>query len=117
MPNSKNVKISAGDSPAALDIMRKLDENPSMSQRDLAQELDISLGSVNYCLKALIDKGFVKAGNFSRSANKMGYMYLLTPKGLEEKTRLTYAFIKRKQAEYRQLKQEIEALQRELEHG
>jgi len=78
-----------------LKILKHIDSNPHVSQRELAEELGVSVGKVNYCLKALIDKGQVKAGNFKRSQNKMRHLYLLTPQGIEEKTRLTTSFLKR----------------------
>lgn len=85
-----------------------------MTQRELAEEMGISLGKANYCLKALIEKGWIKAGNFRRNTQKLRYAYLLTPKGVEEKARVTVAFLKRKQREYDELKQELEALQSEV---
>ena len=91
-------------------IMRILQENPDLTQRELADKLDMSVGGLNYCLNALIDKGLVKMQNFSRSKNKFGYVYLLTPKGISEKITLTSKFLERKQAEYEALKAEIEYL-------
>ena len=82
-----------------------------MNQREIAQNLGLSLGKVNFCLKAVIEKGWVKAGNFSRNPNKKAYVYLLTLKGLEEKAKLTFDFLERKQIEYKELKAEIEKLQ------
>ena len=93
--------------------MRMIDANPEISQREIAAELGISLGKTNYCLRALTEKGFVKARNFRRSTNKMRYIYQLTPKGLEHKARLTLAFLDRKQREYEALRREIEALSKE----
>jgi EPS-associated MarR family transcriptional regulator len=98
-----------------LKILKHIESNPHTSQRKLAEELGVSLGKVNYCLKALISKGFVKAGNFKRNANKRGYLYLLTPQGIEEKTKLTASFLKRKIAEHKQITKEIEQLKREAE--
>jgi EPS-associated MarR family transcriptional regulator len=95
-------------------ILKNLQQNPAMTQRELAEIMGISLGKANYCLKALVEKGWVKVGNFRRSQYKLGYAYLLTPGGLEEKTRVTVAFLKRKQREYDSLKQELELLQREV---
>lgn len=95
-------------------VLRILEEKPDISQRDLANELGISLGKVNYCLKALIDKGWVKARNFKNSNNKWAYAYLLTPSGVEQKARITANFLKRKLAEYEALKQEIELLKSEV---
>ncbi len=92
-------------------VMRSLAENPHLNQRALAKALGISLGSVNYCLQALIEKGLLKVNNFTTNPNKLNYTYLLTPKGLTEKASLTVRFLKRKQEEYAMLQQEIEALQ------
>jgi EPS-associated MarR family transcriptional regulator len=88
-----------------------LEEGPELTQREIAQKLGISLGGVNYCLRALIDIGHIKAGNFSKNPNKSMYLYLLTPQGVAEKTKLTAGFLKRKMAEYQALKQEIESIQ------
>lgn len=98
----------------ALRLMRLLQACPELSQRELAQQMGISLGGLNYCLNALIDKGFVKMVNFSRSKNKFKYVYLLTPQGIAEKVALTSRFLKRKMEEYDALKVEIEALQAEV---
>ncbi|MCF8006580.1 MAG: MarR family EPS-associated transcriptional regulator [Methylovulum sp.] len=98
-------------------VMRLLEENPDMTQRELAERLGVSVGGLNYCLKALIEKGWVKMHNFSHSKNKFGYMYLLTPIGMAEKTLLTSRFLKRKLEEYDALKTEIEALQTEIKSG
>jgi len=96
-------------------VMRRLAQNPHLNQRALAKELGISLGSVNYCLQALIEKGLLKVNSFSNNPNKLNYTYLLTPKGLTEKASLTVRFLKRKQFEYAILKQEIDALQQSVE--
>lgn len=88
-----------------------LEGDPQLSQRELARKLGISLGGLNFCLKALIDVGHIKTRSFSKSPNKLAYLYILTPKGLTEKTRLTSGFLKRKMAEYRALKKEIDLLQ------
>ena len=93
-----------------LDLLRKLEFNPEYTQRELSKEMDISLGKVNYCIKKLVEKGWVKLTNFSNNPNKVGYTYLLTAKGIEEKTRLTYAFLKIKTKEYEMLKEEISKL-------
>lgn len=90
--------------------MRTLEENPDLTQRELAEKLQISLGSLNYCLNALINKGFVKMGNFQKSKNKFKYIYLLTSKGVAEKVELTSRFLRRKMIEYEALKVEIEGL-------
>ena len=97
-----------------LHVLRALDDNPSLSQRDLARQLNISLGKVNYCLKALIEKGWVKASNFRKSDQKLRYLYMLTPTGIEQKSRLTVSFLQRKLAEYNQLEQEINSLRQEI---
>jgi len=93
-----------------LRVLRALEANPELSQRQLAAELGVSLGGVNYVLKALIERGFVKADNFRKSGTKGMYLYLLTPKGVTEKASLATAFLGRKIEEYQALKQEIEAL-------
>jgi|TARA_Y100000294_G_scaffold161696_1_gene166299 EPS-associated MarR family transcriptional regulator len=89
------------------EVLRKIQKKPNSSQRQLAKELDFSLGKLNYCLKALQSKGFVKIKNFSKNPNKLNYFYILTPKGLAEKTKLTLNFMKRKMEEYDELKKEI----------
>ena len=99
---------------ARFQILRYLHENPSLSQRELGERVGVSLGAVNYCLKALIERGLVKAANFSASQNKFGYSYLLTPTGIAEKARLTSRFLARKKAEYDALRVEIETLSREV---
>ena len=90
-----------------LKVLRHLAENPKVTQRELAEELGISLGKTNYCLKALINKGMVKANNFKNNANKRAYLYVLTPKGLETKARISVRFLKRKMEEYDELKREL----------
>jgi EPS-associated MarR family transcriptional regulator len=95
-------------------VMRCLQKTPDISQRQLAKELGISLGSVNYCLQALMDKGWVKVQNFSKSTHKLGYVYLLTPSGIAEKSGLTRRFLSRKIDEYEVLKVEIENLKAEM---
>ena len=94
-------------------ILRILEQDPDISQRDLARNLGISLGRANFCLQALIDKGWIKVNNFKNSNNKKAYMYLLTRRGIAEKARVTARFLDRKVAEYEALKREIEQLQRE----
>jgi EPS-associated MarR family transcriptional regulator len=96
-------------------LMRLLQANPQMSQRDAARELGISLGKVNYCLRALVSKGWVKASNFKNSQNKAAYMYLLTPRGLEQKASLTLRFLNVKLREYEALRAEIEQMKREAQ--
>ncbi len=94
-------------------VLKIIDTNPTISQRELARELGVSLGKTNYCLKALLDKGLIKANNFKNSSNKIAYAYLLTPKGIEQKTQMTLSFLKRKRTEFETLKREIELLERE----
>lgn len=96
-------------------VMRLLEANPELSQREVARELDISLGKVNYCVKALISKGWVKVSNFKNSHNKAAYMYLLTPRGVEQKGRMTLEFLRRKMREYEVLRAEIRELRQESE--
>jgi EPS-associated MarR family transcriptional regulator len=96
-------------------LMRLLEANPELSQRDVARELGISLGRVNYCLQALTRKGWIKATNFKNSHNKAAYMYLLTPRGLDEKARLTLQFLMSKMREYEKLRVEIDEIRREAE--
>ena len=95
-------------------VLRLLEKNPTASQREIAKALGISLGGVNYCLNALVEKGFVKMRNFREAEDKRKYMYLLTPKGVAEKTALTGRFLARKMREYEALKAEIEAVRRDL---
>jgi EPS-associated MarR family transcriptional regulator len=94
-------------------ILRELERDPKVSQRHLAQELGVSVGKINYCLKALIDRGLVKANNFRNSQNKRAYLYVLTPKGISEKSRNAVRFLRRKTAEYEALRKEIDRLRRE----
>ena len=95
-------------------VLSLLEQNPEMSQRDLAKALGVSLGGVNYSLKALIERGMVKAHNFSKSERKLAYAYVLTPHGIAEKTKLTARFLRRKMEEYEALKAEIDALHSSL---
>ncbi|WP_206419938.1 MarR family EPS-associated transcriptional regulator [Minwuia thermotolerans] len=96
-------------------ILRLLQANPEMSQREMSDALGVSLGGVNYCLKALLEKGLVKLGNFSAAPDKRRYAYILTRKGVLEKARLTRRFLKRKMAEYEALKAEIETVRAEMD--
>jgi EPS-associated MarR family transcriptional regulator len=98
-------------------LMRLIEANPEMSQRDVARELGISVGKVNYCLRALLARGWVKATNFTNSRNKAAYMYLLTPRGVEAKSKITVRFLQTKIREYEALKTEIEQIRHELSHG
>ena len=95
-------------------VLRLLESNPHLSQRELSKSLGVSLGGMNYCLNALIAKGFIKIKNFRNNQNKRVYAYLLTPHGLAEKTALTGVFLKCKMKEYQKLKMEIESLSREV---
>ncbi|OOG44653.1 MarR family EPS-associated transcriptional regulator [Polaromonas sp. A23] len=96
-----------------LQVLRLLESNPKMSQRDLAKALGISLGKANYCLNALLDKGLLKMQNFQGSKSKLAYAYLLTPAGIAEKAGLTRRFLKSKMEEYEQLRLEIESLKQQ----
>src|SRR4030067_3419326 len=96
-------------------LLKTLEDNPSLSQRDLAKRLGISLGKVNFCLNALIAKGCLKVNNFRNSDNKLAYAYLLTPRGVEQKARMTVEFLQVKLQEYEQLRAEINELKREAE--
>ena len=97
-----------------LKALRLLDQNPEMTQRELAEALGVSVGAANYCLKALVERGWVKLENFQNNPNKLGYLYLLTPVGLAAKTTLTARFLRRKLAEFEVLKAEIERLKCEV---
>ena len=90
------------------EILRRIFNKPEFTQRDLAKDLDLSLGKVNYCVKALKNKGLIKINNFKKNPKKINYIYVLTPKGIAEKTKLTLAFMKRKMREYDELKKEVE---------
>ena len=114
--NAQGAETGARDE-LRLRVLRALEANPELSQRQLAAELGVSLGGVNYALKALIERGFVKADNFRKSGSKVAYLYLLTPRGVAEKASLATAFLGRKIEEYELLKQEIEALQGEVGSG
>tara|TARA_Y100000816_G_scaffold93785_1_gene65013 strand:- start:16007 stop:16309 length:303 start_codon:yes stop_codon:yes gene_type:complete len=89
-------------------LLRKINKKTDISQRTLAKELGFSLGKLNYCLKSLKEKGFVKINNFNKNPNKIGYIYVLTPKGIKVKTKLTLEFMKRKMKEYDELKKELD---------
>jgi EPS-associated MarR family transcriptional regulator len=96
-------------------VMRILQENPDLTQRELAAKLGISVGGLNYCLKALMEKGLVKMKNFANSKNKFGYVYVLTPTGIVEKAAITHRFLQRKMDEYEALEAEIKALRSEID--
>jgi EPS-associated MarR family transcriptional regulator len=97
--------------------LKLLQENPGVTQRTLAKEVGINVSGINFCLKALVEKGWIKMGNFSKNPDKLGYAYLLTPNGMAEKAALTKRFLQRKMAEYEKLREEIEALQLEAEQA
>ncbi|MCG6936455.1 MAG: MarR family EPS-associated transcriptional regulator [Proteobacteria bacterium] len=100
----------------AYKLLKIVENNPHLSQREIARQMGISLGKANYCLKSLIDRGFIKARNFYQSPNKGAYIYKLTPHGLEEKARVTYRFLQSKMQEFEDIKAEIEELQSETAH-
>jgi EPS-associated MarR family transcriptional regulator len=99
-----------------LEVLRRLYRSPVLSQRVVAKELGVSLGSINYCFQALVDKGWIKMQNFSQSNQKFRYAYLLTPSGIFAKSKLTTEFIKQKSAEYEALHRQIEQLKAEIEN-
>ena len=96
-------------------LLKLIEANPAIQQREMAKAMGISLGKANYCLQALVQKGLVKMDNFRRADNKLAYSYLLTPSGIEEKARLTVSFLKYKVAEYEAIRREIEELRRDAE--
>lgn len=95
-------------------VIKALEKEPEQSQRALSERCGVSLGSIHYCLNALIEKGYVKAQNFKNAQNKLAYAYILTPSGINLKKELTIAFLRRKQAEYLALQQDIKALEEDL---
>ncbi len=96
-------------------LLKLIEANPAIQQREMAKVMGISLGKANYCLQALVQKGLVKMDNFRRADNKLAYSYLLTPSGIEAKARLTVSFLKHKVAEYEAIRKEIEELRRDAE--
>ena len=114
LENSDTALSTGARDELRLRVLRALEANPELSQRQLAAELGVSLGGVNYALKALIERGFVKADNFRKSGNKVAYLYVLTPQGVAEKSSLATAFLGRKLEEYEVLRQEIESLKGEV---
>ena len=108
--------MSQIDQEVHLKLLRHLEANPRVSQRELAEHLGVSLGKANYCLQALVEKGLVKARNYKNRANKRAYLYLLTPKGLREKARISVRFLQRKIKEHEALRAEIEELRNELKN-
>ena len=99
------------------EVLRKIEKNPNSTQRELAEELGFSLGKLNYCLKALKNKGLVKIENFNKNPNKINYIYVLTPKGFSEKTKLTINFMKAKMKEYDELKAELKKAKGQKDHS
>ena len=106
--NVQHLNIIMDNNQDYLNLLIKIKNKPKSSQRQLAEDLGISLGKLNYCLKALKDKGFVKISNFKKNPKKINYIYILTPKGVIEKSKLTVNFMKRKMKEYEELKKELE---------
>lgn len=96
-------------------LLKLIEANPAIQQREMAKAMGVSLGKANYCLQALVQKGLVKMDNFRRADSKLAYSYLLTPSGIEEKARLTISFLKYKVAEYDAIRNEIEELRRDME--
>ena len=96
-------------------LFKLLDDDPNLTQRQMAEKMGISLGKFNYCLKELVKKGFVKIDRFTSSDNKAAYMYILTPHGVEQKAKITVNFLKRKMNEYERIKQDIEEIRKEVE--
>tara|TARA_Y100001935_G_scaffold49952_1_gene41600 strand:+ start:733 stop:1050 length:318 start_codon:yes stop_codon:yes gene_type:complete len=97
-------------SETELEILQKLEENPNLTQRQIAEHMGLSLGKINYLIKALLGKGLIKVNNFRKSDNKIGYLYLLTPEGLDEKRKLTLLFLQRKSDEFDKLKAAIQRM-------
>jgi EPS-associated MarR family transcriptional regulator len=98
------------DNQDHFNVLRKINNKPKSTQRELAEELGFSLGKLNYCLKALKIKGLIKMKNFEKNPNKLNYIYVITPKGISEKTKLTINFMKRKMKEYDELRKEIKKI-------
>ncbi|WP_445778620.1 MarR family EPS-associated transcriptional regulator [Shewanella sp.] len=107
-------KLAGFQEEIQFEVLRRLHQTPQVSQRTLAKELGVALGSINFCLQALVEKGWIKMQNFSQSKNKLRYAYLLTPDGVAEKSKLTAEFLRRKVAEYETLQAEIETLKAEM---
>jgi len=97
-----------------LKLLREIKKSPEMTQRELSSNLGVSLGKINFLIKALIEKGHIKVDNFKKSNSKSAYVYYLTPKGMEEKARITYRFLRRKMQEYEDLEREIQTLKKEV---
>jgi EPS-associated MarR family transcriptional regulator len=115
MTIAKQSTMSTRQEDTAFRVMRLLQANPDLTQRELAEQLGVSVSGLNYCLKTLMEKGWVKMHNFSQSKNKFGYVYILTPSGMAEKAALTSRFLKRKLEEYESLTAEIQSLKTEAE--
>lgn len=111
---SQKKSLKKDISEIELNILRSLHSHPEFTQRKLSSQLGVSLGSINYCINALVDKGFVKVDSFKKASTKKKYLYLLTRKGILEKTRSTIRFLEKKHSEYIQLQNEIESLKSEL---
>jgi EPS-associated MarR family transcriptional regulator len=111
LSDSKSINLECEE---VLKLLREIKKAPEMTQRELSSTLGISLGKVNFLIKALVHKGYIKANNFKNSNNKAAYFYLLTPRGLEEKARITYRFLVKKTQEYERLKEEIQVLEKEI---
>lgn len=101
------MKKDINNSEEELEILRQIEENPNLTQRQIAEHLGLSLGKINYLIKALLGRGMVKVDNFRKSDRKLGYLYLLTPEGVERKRKLTLLFLQRKAEEFDKLKEEI----------
>jgi MarR family. len=106
-------KKSKLETEESLLLLREIDANPQLTQRELSSHLGVSLGKINFLIKALIEKGFIKVDNFKNSKNKIAYLYFLTPSGIEEKAKITYWFLRRKMKEYEKLEIEIKKLKEE----
>ena len=109
-------KLAGFQEEIQFEVLRRLHQTPQVSQRALAKDLGVGLGTINFCFQALVEKGLVKMQNFSQSTNKLRYAYLLTPAGVAEKSKMTAEFLRRKVAEYEALQADIEALRTELEY-
>ena len=104
------MKKRINHSEVELEILRKIEENPNLTQRQIAEHLELSLGKINYLIKALLAKGLLKMNNFRGSGRKLGYLYLLTPQGVDTKRKLTMLFLQRKSKEFDKLKKEMEQI-------
>ena len=119
-----NAELILGDSDRSMlsdevryNLLKLLEANPAMSQRDVAQELGMSLGKVNFCFQALVEKGLLKATNFKNSRRKSAYMYFLTPRGIEEKSQVTVRFLQKKVQEYEELRSDIARIREEVKQN